>query len=350
MSQVSQYAYLHARVSVLSGQLLPHHLLRKLIEQPLEQSTTILEQAGITGLNLQQDLDPNALEQSIVSTLLEEAALLIRPLSGIARDLMTHWMRRFEIINIKRLVRDRIMGQTRDKSALELLELAPFRSLPVEDLIHTEDAGELLRLLEKTVYADMARLARAMYEEKRELFGLEAAFDRQYFTGLVKRVKSQQHNDQMHLRTMIGSMIDQLNLVWLLRYRFVYHLAPSHTYLLLVPSGQHLGSHQLLELVQQDSLPQVLEKLPDPLKQLLSDVATINAVEVTMEQELVKHANMLLKRSTFNLGRAFAYMLLREKQLLQIHVALKGKHLRLDNDLIFAASGWHESQANIING
>jgi V/A-type H+-transporting ATPase subunit C len=195
----------------------------------------------------------------------------------------------------------------------------------------------------------MARLARAMYEEKRELFGLEAAFDRQYFAGLVKRVKSQQQNDQMHLRAMIGSLIDQLNLVWLLRYRFVYHLAPSHTYLLLVPSGRHLGSHQLLELVQQDTLAQAIKKLPGPLNQLLGDITTINAVEVTMEQELLKQANMLLERSTFNLGRAFAYMLLREKQLLQIHVALKGKYLRLDNDLIFAASGWHEPQTNIIN-
>lgn len=338
MSLISKYAYLHARVAVISRQLLGRNQLHQLIEQPLERSATILEQAGLVGLNLQEEIDPNAIEQSMVTTLMHEAVLLFRPLSGVARDMMTHWMRRFEIINIKRLIRDRIIGKVREKSEPELLNLDPFHSVSMDDLIHTEDVGELLRLLEKTPYTGMARLARSMYEEKRDLFSLEAAFDQQYFAGLVKRVSALHPKDQIYIRKIIGPLIDQINLIWLLRFRFIYHMAPSYTYLLLVPGGQHLGSQQLLDMVQQDSQQQVMAKLPPALLSLLESNMTINAIESRLERQIVKAAHKILAQSAFNLGRALAYLYLREKQFMHIHMALKGKHLHLDNSLIYEAT------------
>ncbi|CAK0777303.1 V/A-type H+/Na+-transporting ATPase subunit C [Gammaproteobacteria bacterium] len=351
MSAVSRYAYLHARVSVLTQRLFQEEGLRALIEGDAS-GDALLQRIGLDRHLLvdrgspSSDISPPGkdttdLEQRLVNLFLADVETLVRPLSGEPRNLLVYWVRRYELGNLKAIIRSRMAGQTSAWIRSELINVAPFAILPIEDLLETEDTTEMLRRLEATPYGDIARQARTVFEERHDLFVLDAVVDKHYYTGLIQRVQALPTVEQRHLRPLIGILIDRINLMWLLRYRFVYDLAPAHTYYLLVPNATQLTqlpSSQLLSLVQLDTPEEVIRNLSPALAEVIDKATTPSAVEDHLIHEINRQAQFVLRNTLFSVARAFAYLVLREHQLHQIHVILKGKQLRLSEELIRAAA------------
>ena len=269
--------------------------------------------------------------------------MLIRPLKGPARAFLSHWKHRFELINLKRCIRHFLSGFPPAELKDNLIDVGPLGELPIDDLLRAEDAEEVLRRLEGTVYADMARHARRVYEERHNLFDLEAVLDSQYYREFVEHYNALPESDQKPLAELVGALLDQINLVWLLRYRFVFGLTSPHTYLLLIPPGRHLKKSNLLQLVQMESMEDVIQSLPTPLFKRVANASSILDVEKALERRTQRIAHTVLRHTSFNLARALAYLVLRERQMLKVHVALKGRALNLDEESIRIAASLPES-------
>jgi V/A-type H+-transporting ATPase subunit C len=184
----------------------------------------------------------------------------------------------------------------------------------------------------------MARHAREVYEERHSLFDLEAVLDSRYYRGLIDRYKSLNGNDRDSLRRLMGTFTDQINLVWLLRYRFVFGLASPHAYLLLIPPGYSLKRSHLLSLVQMETMENVFQSLPPPLDADVGNATSIIEVEKAMTKRTHRIAERVLRHTGFNLARALAYLILRERQILKVHVLLKGRVMKLDEESIRIAA------------
>lgn len=338
MSHAARYAYLHARVSVLANRLLWHGRIDALIDAQAGSELTF-QRVGLPRRPLEEDLDRFAIEQSLLDLLLADVAVLARPLTGAAHDLLVYWARRHELGNLKAIIRGRAAGRPPAWIREELLDVGPFATLPVEELLQTEDAAEMLRRLEATPYADLARRARAVFEQRHEVFALDAEVDKRYYAGLLKRVNALPVADQQQLRRLVGAIIDRNNLVWLLRYRFAYGLAPAHTYYLLNTGGAYLGGRQLRELVQYADADEVLRNLPAHLRAALGGAVSTAEVEDAMDREVERVAWTIIRRATFVVARAFAYLVERERQLRQVHVVLRGRQLGLGDRSIRIAAG-----------
>lgn len=340
MGAVARYAYLNARVSVMAARLLPEAQIEALIEQPLREGAGVLAESGV-GLGLDEsEIEPTVLEQAWLLSLLEDLKVLGRCLSGNARDLLIYWIRRFELGNLKAIIRGKMAGSPAAAIREELLDLGSFTTLRLDPLLASEDVAELLRLLEETPYGDIARQARAVFEERHDSFMLDAALDRRYYAGLAKRVKAFRGEDRQHLDRLLGAVIDHVNLVWLLRYRLAYGLPPAETYYLLVQGGYRISSSDWQELARMGSLLEVLGALPPGLRELLDGADTVSEVQLRLEQESRRIAESILTRTAFNLARALAYLVLREKEMHQVLAVLKGRRLGLSPSLIRFAAGF----------
>jgi len=352
MSAVSKYAYLHARVSVLTQSLFQERELQPLIEGG-SGADSLLQRIGLAPQFSESPQkgkgDAALLEQRLTDLFLSDVETLARPISGGARDLLIYWVRRYELGNLKTIIRGRMVGRTPDWIRDKLINVAPFAILPLQALLETEDATEMLRRLEATPYGDIARQARAIFEERHDPFVLDAVVDKHYYTGLIQRTQALSAADQQYLRPLIEILIDRINLVWLLRYRFVYDLAPAHTYYLLVPNGTQLTSGQLLSLVQLGTPEEVIRNLSPTLAEVVGDATTPSEVEDRLVREIDRQAQTVLKRTLFSVARAFAYLMVRERQLHQIHVILRGKQLKLSEGLIRAAAQLDSSAATTKN-
>lgn len=313
--------------------------LWELMGAPAEAQNAVLKRFGLPALVGDEAQASADFEQRLICRLVAEAEMLIRPLTGAPRQVLAHWMRRFELINLKVLLRGKGMtGATQDLRP-QLVDMGSLAALPMEELLHTEDVPDLLRHLEGTVYAPAARHAERVYAEQRRLFDVEATLDRDYYAGLAERITRLKASDREAFASLIARIVDQVNLVWLLRYRFAMGLAPAHTFFLLVSSPFGISGDRLQELARQTSLADVIATLPPDYHDQLADCTTVAAVEERLARATAASADHILRRRVFQPGQALAYLLLRQRQFQAIHAVLKGERLGLDDDLIRYAAG-----------
>lgn len=340
MGSVARYAYLHSRVSAMSVRLLSESRLRSLAELAPGQEGDIFQSAALAGLYPGEPSEPpSSLEQRLITLLMADFVIFVRASSGPDREFLIYLAYRFELSNLKAILRGKMTGQTMSSIRDQLVDMGPFARLPVEDLLRTDDVAEMLRRLESTPFADIAREARRIYDEHRDLFSLDAAVDRRYFAGLWKRTLKVERGRERPLRSLIGGNIDRFNLVWLLRYRFAYNLSPAEAYYLLIPAGHRLDSRKLLALSQLGSFEEVIEHLPQPFAGWLEGAKNSSDVAAILDRESSRRAQYLLRYSMFNLARVGAYLLLRDKDLRQLRAVIKGKRLQMNIALIFEAVG-----------
>lgn len=328
-------AYLNTRVSLYSGRLWPDAALDNLVGASDDILADTLAQRGLGQLAPNRDRlaarphEPRSLEQRIITQILDETRVLIRPLCSEARAFMTFWTARFEISNVKTLLRSKMTDERPAAALARLTPMGAFGRLDNQDLAHAEDVGELLRRLEAGPYAGIVRHARRAFEQSHDPFNLDAALDRAYYDGLTLRAQPLEKTVGASFRKLMANHIDRINLVWLLRYRFNYKLPPAQVYYLLVGSHYSLPGSRLQELAALDSLEAVLAALPAPWKDRLSGISDISGVFARMEHVAAEQALRILRTHAPDIARAFAYLILRERDLRSIRAILRGHHLGL---------------------
>ena len=330
-------AYLDTRVTLFSGRLWTDDALEALIEMPDGAVAERLTGRGLPQLATGYDRTggtpyPRSLEQRIIGQILDETRVLIRPLTGDARAFLDFWTARFEMSNVKTLLRGKMTDERPAAILARLIPMGSFGRLDNQDLAHAEDAGELLRRLEAGPYAGIVRRARRAFEQSHDPFSLDAALDRGYYEGLVQRAQPLEDTLGAPFRGLMANLVDRINLVWLLRYRFNYRLPPAQVYYLLVASRYSLSGTRLRELAALDSLEAVLAALPAAWRTQLPGAADIPAVFARMEHAATGQALRVLRSRVPEIARAFAYLILRERDLRAVRAVLRGRHLGLPDD------------------
>ncbi len=329
----------------MASRLLGSEDIQILAEGSDEQRAAVLERAGL-GAMVEGMKSGRYMEQSIILNQLADIVILLRA-AGDARKFLLYWVLRFEITNLKAIIRARMSGIPPSEIRHELIDMGFLASLPIDELLRTEDVGELLRRLETTRYADIVRFARSAFETQHRLFELDAALDRRFYQGLVGLAGQLESELGKAFHDLVGLMIDRINLVWLLRFRFVYKLPPSQVYYLLIPSRYRLSSSVLMELAVLERFEQVLAALPQPYRNWLEEAENINEVQATMESRFALSARKVLHSPAHGLSRAFSYLVLREQDMRRVRSVLKGRSIGLHADTIRQALGLVETSPPI---
>lgn len=341
MNVAASHTYLKTRVAVMSKQLYSPRQFEHLIRSPLEALGREFSLHEFIERGLSRATLNRVAEKALIGTLMQELSVLLRPLEGAARNILIHWIRKFELYNLKAIIRGKLQELSFDQIKENLHDLPPLISLPHERLLRTESILELLRQLEEGPYSDIAHQARRVYEEKNEPFSLDAAIDHSYYTGLLRRASANEGFDRSSLLELLGALIDQQNLIWLLRYRFSYGLSATETYFHLIPFGRRLYREQLKILVNKDSLEEVITGLRGHLGEVMSGVGDALEAERILDNETAAQAHQSLRFSPSAVTRSLAYLILREMDLKKIYAIIQGKVLLLENDLIRTAAGMH---------
>ena len=331
----ARYAYLNTRVSILAGRLLPADRFPALVEQGVAEAP----EWGEVGAFLAPDgPDPTRLEQTLLTNLWHDFQVLARAAQPRERALLVYGIHWFELLNLKALIRGKLSGLPEKVIREQIVDVGPFAFLPIDELLRTEDPAEMLRRLEDTVYGDIARQARRVYEEHKDLFSVDATIDRRYFAELQARARAVGGSEQYAVLDLVGRVLDRFNLTWLLRYRFSYNLPPAEAYYLLAPPGRQLGAERLLALAQLGSLEEILNVLPPSLKDLLAGVTSISEADNRLDGMMTDAATRTLKDATHPVARAFAYLIVREAEMRRVIAIVKGRRMGLPIELIrFAA-------------
>jgi V/A-type H+-transporting ATPase subunit C len=333
-------AYLNTRVSLFSGNLWPPGAFDKLAGLSSEQVKKVLDEKGLGFVAYGHvEADSLSLEAQITTKLLDEARILLRPLRGSPRQFLLYWLERFEISNIKTIIRAKLAKEKAASIIPRLADLGPFALLDLATLIQVEDVDELLSRLEAGPYSVIVRNAHNAFEESRDPFMLDATLDRTYYEVLAKLAQEQAKEAGKPFQDLMAYLIDRINLTWLLRYRFNYNLPPAQVYFLLPGNGYHISNAMLKELVSHTTLESAIEALPPSIRKPIGDARSIPSIFMKLEQEEARTARRVIASPAHVLARSFAYLILRERDLRRARAVARGYYLDLGRDSLWAALG-----------
>lgn len=332
----ARYAYLNTRVSLFADRLLPQERLEALMVQP---GVELPDTGDISAFFDPNGPDPVRLEQTLLTRIRNDFQVLARPVRPKERALLTYGFLWFELMNLKAIIRGKLSGLPEKAIRVQILDLGAYATLPVDELLRAEDAAEMLRRLEATVYSDIARHARRVYEEHKDLFAVDAAIDRRYFAQLLSRVRNLGGAEQAAAEDLVGRVLDRFNLAWLLRYRFSYNLPPPEAYYLLAPAGRVLKAQRLQALAQLGSLEEVVEALPTEIKERLAGVTSVSEADNRLDEMMLDAAAEALQNPARPIARAFAYLVVRDGEMRRLIAIVKGRRMGMPTDLVrFAAN------------
>lgn len=334
----SRYAYLNTRLSTLAARLISADELDLAIDQPPASQAESGRDNVHERFLADTGSDIKTIEQELLTNLWNDLLVFTRALTGIEHEFIVYAIRWFELANLKAIIRGKFAGTPEREIRDHLAELGPFATVAVDELLRTEDAAELLRRLDDTPYADIARHARRTLEEQQDLFTVDADLGRRYYMGLQRRAREIGMDQRQPVMALVGFILDRVNLLWLLRYRFSYDLSPAKTYYLLVPSTRLLTADHLQSLVRLASLEEVLDELPAVFKSWIEGARTITEVEDALERKTREACASAIADTRYPLARAYAYLVAREIEIRQILAIVKGRRLGFAPDLIRAAA------------
>ncbi len=337
---IGSYAYLATRIAILKSRLLPESYFTPFVQSSLDES---FEKR--TGIPLSQlDDQELSLDSMLMRLLLNDLSVIRRPLTGDARKFFTFWARRFEIFNLKSIIRGKQQRRSYAEIKAQLQEIPPFSSLSHESMLQSENVSELLRLIERGPYSSIARHARAVFESSRDSHSIEAAVDLYYYNTLLNLLSQLPKEDSAPALALIGIQIDRLNLCWLVRYRFTYKLSSSEAYYFLIRKGHLLTREKLLKLSEQESLDALIGELPQSIKQYVQNSHNHFELEQHLEKMVRESARRCVNHSPSVITRALGYLLLRECDLNHIRTMVIGKRLNMEPYLQTIALG-HRAEA-----
>jgi V/A-type H+-transporting ATPase subunit C len=334
MTASASQAYLNTRVSIMATRLFTPEVIASLAQQGMDELAAGFGLTALLGEQLTSRGKSRAVEQALIHTLLSELTTLVRPMAAKERALVLTWARKYALFNLKSFIRGKLYGLDPSEISENLYELPPNVQLPQQALFGAENVLELLRQLELGAYSLIARQAREVYEQKREPFALEATIDQRYYVELVHQVMQFEGDALRALQDLVGAILDRVNLMWLLRFRFSYQLSPSETFYRLLPSFRLLNRDRLLVLVNLNNPEQVIEALPPPLDALLSGSTNLVEIQQRIGRHMAGQGRRTLRHTRCGVARALAYLVLREIDLSTLFALTQGRLLGLPHDLV----------------
>jgi len=332
VSRLADQAYLRTRLAIMSANLLGKERLSALAELPFEE---LAKQTGFDTVKEGNDgARLAAFERALMQTWLDELGALLRPLAGPARRLLTQWASRYELLNIKALVRGKLGQLPNEEIERSLFVLPGFLSLNLDELLNTDSVPELLRHLQKTRYQRLATQALRRYEERPDPFLLDATLDQQFYGDLANRAQQLAGDDRSETLDLIGRIVDRHNLVWSLRYRFNYGLQPSEVLYLAIDGGRVLNRSVLQQILQADTLHEALRLLPGNLLSHGEVPQQITQIEAALRDDLSAHAARAMRRSPSALTSVLAYLVLRHHDITSLYAIVHARVRGLGDDLL----------------
>jgi len=249
---------------------------------------------------------------------------LVRFLPRNSGQLLAWYNQRFEIENLKTVLRAVHYQVARSRALASLIPLGPTR-WRWDVLVEAGSVAGVIDQMRDSPYAAPLQNAMERYQQEGRLFFLEVALDLFYFQKLVRLIESQSGKDASEARRFLGRWIAVQNLLWAYRYRTYGRMTPEE----IINYTLHRAFAAGLDTVRRVALdsPLAIEagRLGFRVSGGLSEVEALTEIELLVERERFQHASAAIGRPMFHLGGALAYLWLLECELRDLTMIVEGK-------------------------
>jgi vacuolar-type H+-ATPase subunit C/Vma6 len=340
---ISRYSLVNAKVRARLSGLLPDKLIGHLTEaREIGDFYSALSGTVYEGVFSRPEI---AIDTRIAEKLLLEKEIdwhreLLKDLKGEVRELVSHFLEKYEIENIKTVLRIR-NGIDCDDNLEYITDAKLPNSISYRGLIEAPTMEDALSLLAGTPYMTPAFAALDDYKERKTLFPIETSLEIDYYNRLKDKVEKLDRRDKQIAGKLIGIEIDQKNIDWLMRLKFYYDIPVADLLDYNIPGGHSLNRSRLIRVFQSESMEDLLSVA---LEQFLGKASgffpgsaqggKLFILEIILWNYLVSEARKTLGGFPFTIGTILAYLILKRAEVRNLITILNGKVLGMDRDAI----------------
>jgi vacuolar-type H+-ATPase subunit C/Vma6 len=285
-------------------------------------------------------------QRLLVHDLIRELSGLLGHMSGPAAHLL-HWLLvRFQLENLKVLIRIRFSGQTETRVQDYLVSLPRDLTLDAHGLSTAESYDDFIRLAPKGAFREALKRAIEIYGDRARPFFFEAVLDREYLQGLLAHVEMFRESTREHFKPMYRQEVDIFHLMVVLRGKFHYGL--DHEALLpLHVRGGRISRALFTQMLKDQDVRTAVERAaenvfdappPEETPDGRSSPAWVGAaaLERLAWSRFAHLANLAFRKSHLGLGAVLGYAGLRRVEVANLVTLSEGVRRGIPGEAIRA--------------
>ncbi len=332
MSSVSTYAALQAKVRARYSELLGGEELIRLSEAADFPALVAQLKQTVYGPLLDQvpeaNLVPRRTAYRIRMRLAQAYASMISVAPKTAERLLLHMYRRFEVDNLKGVLRGVVTGASWDVINFVLFPLTA-SVIPAREMAESGSVAEAVELLRGTQYYDYLSYALRRFSTEHSIFPLEVAIDLEYWRRLWSEIGELSGPDKTHAMNVLGGLLDFNNLMWAIRYRVYYNLSEEELINYTLPFGNKVRDEKIRAIAAGADIAavvsQIYHEIRDVQQMLQNPTAGLPRLESELQRELVAACHSEFLGYPFHIGLVLAYLILLEMEIKDLTVLIEAK-------------------------
>lgn len=343
--RLREYPYTYTRVSVMKSSLIKPDMYSKLLKMKLSEIAKFMQET-----EYKKEIDEFGSRKSGISLIEQALSMnLVRTFTKLKRiceddslrELISAYMIRNDVWNIKTLIRGKHSGQKKEDIAELIMPFGTLSEDTLSDLAQKESVDEIIKRLDKAgfIALDNIKAAAHSYREKKLLFELENALDKDHYSYLISFSRRMPKQGEL-FRRFIENEIDMLNLRIILRMKKEGLDKKLIAGYLLQP-GARLTMRELKEMISSEDLgfiPKMLasngyNEIARELREM-KDRKSVTDLELKITRFLLHRQIMLLHQNPLSVDVILGYMFAKEIEIRNLRTIIKGKQLGLSEDFI----------------
>ncbi|ACL70692.1 V-type ATPase subunit [Halothermothrix orenii] len=334
------YAGVNAKVKALFGKMLSEEDYNNLINQKsvqdifdyLYQNTHyreyLEELAGV-------EIHRRQLERTLKKNFIRDFKAILRYLTGPIRDFFKFFLIKFEIEDLKMLLRTSLIEHDEEYLKNTLVYMGIYEDISLDRLTSINNYHDLLEVFKGTQYYDTLERFEERYMKDKNLFPIEMTLDFNYFIKLAQLVRRLRGEDYRIIRDLLGTQVDLLNIQWIYRTKRYYNLNTEEILNYTIPIHYRLSAKDLKNLSQSSQEEEIFNYLSKTdYDELFSPVAHDKSIlfEKYFLSYLLKKAYHTKISGTSNVGVIISYTFIKEYEIRDIITVVEGVRYSLRSE------------------
>jgi len=249
-----------------------------------------------------------------------------------ARRLLTTLLGRWDLFNIKTIIRGKHMSFSDELIVDSLVPVGQLTQVDGEELAKQGSIKGVVDTLAtwRLPFAVPLREVLPQYNEDADLSVLELALDRYYYQWAAKRLRGRRSNARL-VRTFLGTQVDTINLLTCLRL-LSSDLPQEDAMRFFLPGGVQVTEALFADLAGMSDVDEVFQRLKrTPFGSVLEEVAityiekgSISVFERALEDFLFRKAFATSKGDPLGIGITVSYLWAKANEVTNMRIVVKG--------------------------
>lgn len=338
------YGYCNARVRGMKSRLLGLAFFERLMEAAEINRTIQL----LTETEYASDVDdaiikgrtPASIDEALRQNMVRTFQKVMRFLNPEAQDLIGTLLGRWDLFNIKSIVRGKHIHVSPEEIEDGLYAVGTLSPIDLRLLASLESVRAVTDTLVTwgSPYAAPLRANMAAYEQDGNLAIVELALDRHYSQWASKRLVGRGVNVKLALR-ILGLQIDSVNLLTAFRL-LKSDIGDMEPAMFFLTGGAHIGKDLFVQLAGLSDVDEVLDKLQrTPYGSQLESVVvryveegSLSVFERALEDYVMRRALASGRGDPLGVGVVISYLWAKQNEVTNLRIIVKGNAVGMPAD------------------